>query len=70
MAARSEQRQIRLTLAEKTALKRRAGEARRQEAEALTRANGNPNMDNVAAIFDAIRQRLKVDVRTRSVVAA
>jgi DNA-binding phage protein len=33
-------------------------------------ANGNPNMDNVAAIFDAIRQRLKVDLRARSVVAA
>lgn len=33
-------------------------------------ANGNPNMDNVAAIFDALRQRLKVDLRARSVVAA
>jgi DNA-binding phage protein len=31
---------------------------------------GNPSMDNLAAIFDAIRHRLKVDLRARSVVAA
>jgi hypothetical protein len=31
---------------------------------------GNPNMDNLAAIFDAVRHRLKVDMRARSVAAA
>ena len=31
---------------------------------------GNPRMDNLAAIFDALRRQLKVDLRARSVVAA
>ena len=31
---------------------------------------GNPSMNNLAAIFDAIRQRLKVELHARSVVAA
>jgi len=31
---------------------------------------GNPSMDNLAAIFDAIRHKLKVGLRARSVAAA
>jgi DNA-binding phage protein len=30
-------------------------------------ANGNPSMDNLAAIFDATRQKLKVGIKVRSV---
>lgn len=29
-------------------------------------ARGNPGMDNLAAIFDALRHRLKVDLRVRA----
>ncbi|NUM56939.1 MAG: transcriptional regulator [Candidatus Hydrogenedentes bacterium] len=32
-------------------------------------ANGNPRMDNLAAIFDALRKKLKVDIEVRSVEA-
>jgi DNA-binding phage protein len=32
--------------------------------------HGNPSMDNLAAIFDAVRKRLGVDIRTRVVKAA
>lgn len=31
---------------------------------------GNPSMDNLAAIFDAVGDRLKVDLKARSVRAA
>ena len=31
---------------------------------------GNPSMDNLAAIFDAVRRRLKVGIRVRTVAAA
>ena len=31
---------------------------------------GNPNMDNLAAIFDAVRKRLHVDLEARTVEAA
>lgn len=33
-------------------------------------SKGNPSMDNLAAIFDAIRHRLKVGIKARSVAAA
>ena len=32
--------------------------------------SGNPSMDNLAAIFDAVRQRLKVGLRAQTVRAA
>ena len=32
--------------------------------------HGNPSMDNLAAIFGAVRKRLGVDIRTRVVKAA
>src|SRR6266849_1650140 len=32
--------------------------------------NGNPSMDNLAAIFDAIRRRLGVNVKAQTVEAA
>jgi len=32
--------------------------------------NGNPSMDNLAAIFDAVRHKLKVGIRVRTVAAA
>jgi DNA-binding phage protein len=32
--------------------------------------NGNPSMDNLAAIFDAVRQRLKVGLRAQTIRAA
>jgi hypothetical protein len=31
---------------------------------------GNPNMDNLAAIFGVVRKRLGVNIRTRVVKAA
>jgi DNA-binding phage protein len=31
---------------------------------------GNPSMDNLAGIFDALRRQLKVDLHTKSVAAA
>ena len=31
---------------------------------------GNPSMDNLAAIFDAVRQRLKVGLKAQTVKAA
>jgi DNA-binding phage protein len=31
---------------------------------------GNPSMDNLAGIFDAIRQRMKVDLKAQTVKAA
>lgn len=31
---------------------------------------GNPSMDNLAAVFDALRQKLKVGTEARSVAAA
>ena len=31
---------------------------------------GNPSMDNLAAIFDAVRHKLKVSIKTRTVGAA
>ena len=33
-------------------------------------AHGNPSMDNLAAIFDAVRQRLKVGIKVKTVAAA
>ena len=33
-------------------------------------AEGNPSMDNLAAIFDAVRQKLKVGLKVRAVAAA
>lgn len=33
-------------------------------------SKGNPSMDNLAAIFDAIRHKLKVGIKAQSVVAA
>ena len=33
-------------------------------------SNGNPNMDNLAAIFAALRDRLKVDIETHTADAA
>ena len=32
--------------------------------------NGNPSMDNLAAIFDAVRRKLKVGIKVRTVEAA
>lgn len=32
--------------------------------------NGNPGMDNLAAIFDAVRRKLKVGMKVRTVEAA
>ena len=32
--------------------------------------SGNPSMDNLAAIFDAVRQRLKVGLKAQTVEAA
>lgn len=32
--------------------------------------NGNPSMDNLAAIFDAVRHELKVGIKVRTVEAA
>jgi DNA-binding phage protein len=32
--------------------------------------SGNPSMDNLAAIFDAVRQRLKVGIKAQTVKAA
>ena len=32
--------------------------------------NGNPSMDNLAAIFDAVRHKLKVGIKVRTVAAA
>lgn len=32
--------------------------------------SGNPSMDNLAAIFDAVRQRLKVGLKAQTVKAA
>ena len=32
--------------------------------------NGNPSMDNLAAIFDAVRQRLKVGLKAQTVKTA
>ena len=32
-------------------------------------AAGNPSMDNLAAIFDALRQHLKVGIKARTVAA-
>src|SRR6478736_1528762 len=32
-------------------------------------ASGNPSMDNLAAIFDALRHQLKVSLKTKSVAA-
>src|SRR5204863_10191585 len=32
--------------------------------------NGNPSMDNLAAIFDALRRKLKVGIKVRTVEAA
>ena len=32
--------------------------------------HGNPSMDNLAVIFDAVRQRLKVELRAQAVKAA
>lgn len=29
-------------------------------------ASGNPSMDNLAAIFDALRRNLQVDIRVRA----
>jgi hypothetical protein len=31
---------------------------------------GNPSMDNLAAIFDAVREYLKVGIKVRTVEAA
>ena len=31
---------------------------------------GNPSMDNLAAIFDAVRHKLKVSIKARAVAAA
>jgi DNA-binding phage protein len=33
-------------------------------------SRGNPSMDNLAAIFDAVRENLKVGIRVRTVEAA
>jgi DNA-binding phage protein len=33
-------------------------------------ATGNPNMDNLAAIFDAVRKKLRVEIEARSKKAA
>jgi DNA-binding phage protein len=32
--------------------------------------NGNPSMDNLAAIFDAVRRKLKVGIKVRTIEAA
>lgn len=32
--------------------------------------NGNPSMDNLAVIFDAVRQRMKVEFKAQTVKAA
>lgn len=32
--------------------------------------HGNPSMDNLAVIFDAVRQRMKVELRAQAVKAA
>lgn len=32
--------------------------------------NGNPSMDNLAVIFDAVRQRMKVELKAQAVKAA
>lgn len=32
--------------------------------------NGNPSMDNLAVIFDAVRQRMKVEFKAQAVKAA
>ena len=32
--------------------------------------HGNPSMDNLAVIFDAVRQRMKVELRAQTVKAA
>jgi len=32
--------------------------------------NGNPSMDNLAAIFDVLRKELGVDLKARTVKAA
>lgn len=44
-----------------------------QPAKSLHRMlskHGNPSMDNLAVIFDAVRQRLKVELRAQAVKAA
>ena len=33
-------------------------------------SSGNPSMDNLAAIFDAVRHRLKVGLKAQTVKAA
>jgi DNA-binding phage protein len=33
-------------------------------------SRGNPSMDNLAAIFDAVRENLKVGIKVRTVAAA
>jgi DNA-binding phage protein len=45
----------------------------RRPAKSLHRMlskSGNPSMDNLAAIFDAVRQRLKVGLKAQTVRAA
>ena len=32
--------------------------------------NGNPRMDNLAAIFDAVRHKLNVSIKARTVAGA
>ena len=47
--------------------------ATRKPAKSLHRMlskSGNPSMDNLAAIFDAVRQRLKVGLKAQTVRAA
>ena len=51
----------------------RLAEATRTPAKSLHRMlskGGNPSMDNLAAIFDAVRQRLKVGLKAQTVRAA
>jgi hypothetical protein len=36
----------------------------------MSSKHGNPRMDNLAVIFDAVRQRLKVELKAQAVKAA
>ena len=41
-----------------------------QSLHRMLSSNGNPSMDNLAAIFGALRARLRVDIEVRAVDAA
>ena len=44
--------------------------ARAKSLHRMLSRSGNPSMDNLAAIFDAIRQQLKVGLKAQTVKAA